>query len=78
MPLTGTPSTPTYDQDRRMIGVWMREPGTVGPVNAVRVFITIEAVWTLDPSALRDVYAALEVFGAHRAKVELAAEPHVR
>lgn len=74
MPLLRTPGEPELDAERSMLGFWMRDPAVpIGPVEGVRVFITLEALWTLEPSRPRDVATAFEIFGRHRGKVELAA-----
>src|ERR1700752_3832251 len=72
MPLIRTPSEPTYHEARRMLGVWMRVPNVIGPVEAVRVFVTLDALWDLEPRQVRDVYSALGIFDRHRGKVDLA------
>jgi hypothetical protein len=49
---------------------------TVGgsdPSNAVRVFVTYEALWQIDPLQARDVHAALDLFKNNRERVEAAA-----
>ena len=58
MPLVISSVEPTYDDARRMVGVWIRAPGAIGLVNGIRVFITLEALWVLEPSQVRDAYAA--------------------
>ena len=51
----------------------MREPGVTGPVEGVRVYITLEALWGLEPSQVRDVYAALGIFERNLDRIALAA-----
>jgi len=69
-----TPGTPVHDHARNMIGIWMRDrERRLGPVEGVHVFITLEALWQLEPSKSRDLASALEVFEHHRGKIELAA-----
>jgi hypothetical protein len=74
MPLIVSQVEPTYDEARRMVGTWMREPGVTGPVNGVRVYITLEALWGLEPSQTPDVVAsALGIFERHVGTIALAA-----
>ena len=74
MPLVRTPSTPEYDEARNMIGIWMRDPRIrLGPVDALRVFVTLEALWQLEPSKARNLDTAIDAFERHRGKIELAA-----
>ena len=57
-----------------MIGVWMRDPALrLGPVKGIRVFVTLEALWQLQPSKARDLVSGLEIFERSRGKIELAA-----
>src|SRR5690349_5408320 len=56
-----------------MVGLWMRDPDVVDPLQGVRVFVTLEALWTLDPLSVRDVPAALEIYEEQRGKIHLAA-----
>ena len=57
-----------------MVGTWMREPGVTGPVNGVRVYITLEALWGLEPSQTPDVVAsALGIFERRVGMIALAA-----
>ena len=55
MPLLASNITPGFDEARKMIGLWTRYPGVVGLLKGVRVFVTLEALWTLDPLSVRDV-----------------------
>jgi hypothetical protein len=73
MPLVISSAKPTYEEPRRMVGMWMRVPGVIGSVNAVRVFITLEALWSLEQSQVRDVYAALATFERNLGRIALAA-----
>ena len=73
MPLLASNITPDFDEARKMIGLWMRDPGVVGLLKGVRVFVTLEALWTLDPLSVRDVPAALEICEEQREKIHLAA-----
>jgi Protein of unknown function (DUF1488) len=62
MPLTATDIRPSLDENRKAIGVWMRnEDGS-----PVRVFVTCEALCQSEPSKAPDVYSALEIFDAGR------------
>jgi hypothetical protein len=66
MPLTATDIRPSLDEDRKAIGVWMQnERGS-----PVRVFVTCEALCQSQPSKVPDVYSALEIFDAERARLE--------
>jgi hypothetical protein len=56
-----------------MIGIWMRVPDAIGPIEGIRVFVTLDALWNLDSSAVRDLYSAVDIFDLHHGKVELAA-----
>jgi hypothetical protein len=72
MLLIGRATQPEPDEGRKALGVWGTVVGTV-PAAAVRVFATYEALWGLDPSKHRDVFSALKIFRANRAKIEAAA-----
>jgi len=73
MPLVISSIDPTYDDSRRMVGVWMRAPGAIGLVNGIRVFITLEALCVLEPSQVRDVNVALGIFEGNLSRIVLAA-----
>lgn len=73
MPLLASNIAPTFDEARQMVGLWMRAPDVVGSLQGVRVFVTLEALWTLDPLSLRTVPAALEICEEQRGKIHLAA-----
>lgn len=64
---------PTFDESRGMLGAWARVPDVVGPVEGVRVFVTLDALWTMEPSAVRDLSSALAIFGKRKGRVQLAA-----
>ena len=64
---------PAFHEARRMVGLWMHDPGVVGPLRGVRVFVTLEALWTLDPLSVRSVPAALEICEEQKGKIHLAA-----
>jgi hypothetical protein len=53
-----------------MLCFWMTVQETGEPV---RIFVTYNALWRLDPSQLRDVPAAIEIFNKKRASLEAAA-----
>jgi hypothetical protein len=38
----------------------MRNPGVVGSLQTIHVFVTLEALWTLDSVSVREVLAALK------------------
>lgn len=65
MPLTATTSRAIAHEDRMSVGVWMQDAGS-----QIRVFVTYEALWQLDPSCVRDVPSALAIFDANRAHIE--------
>jgi hypothetical protein len=71
MPLTATDVQPSLDENRKAIGVWMRnEEGS-----PVRVFVTCEALCQSEPSRVPDVYSAFDIFMAGRERFEkLASE----
>ena len=72
MPLMSTGIKEVLDSNRRAVGFWM----TVGgrrPVEAIRVFLTYEALAQLDPSQPKDVFAALAIFSKNRIRIEVAA-----
>jgi Protein of unknown function (DUF1488) len=74
-PLTTSGITPNYDQERRAIGVWMLD----GDMQAIRIFVTCEGLWSLDPNQVRDVDTAFQLFDKHRAHVEnVASARHAR
>ena len=73
MPLLASNIAPNFDETRKMVGLWMRDPAVVGPLHGVRVLVTLDALWTLDPLSVRDVPAALEICEEQRGKIHLAA-----
>jgi hypothetical protein len=73
MPLAPSEIAPNFDDARKMVGLWMRDPDIIGPLQGVRVFATLDALWTLDPLSVRDVPAALEICEEQRGKIHLAA-----
>jgi hypothetical protein len=66
MPLTATPNEPTAHSGRMAIGIWMQDENK----SPVRVFVSYEALSQIDPSKVRDLHAALEIFDANRARIE--------
>ncbi len=66
MPLTATDSRPVSHDDRKAVGVWMKDQSD----SPIRVFVTYEALWQSDPSQVRDVASALLIFDASRAHLE--------
>jgi hypothetical protein len=56
----------------RAIGFWMTVKATK-PVQPVRVFVSCEALFQLDPYDIRDVAATFEHFDRFRARIEAAA-----
>ena len=74
MPLLRTLGDAELDEARSMLGFWMRDPKVaIGPVEAVRVFVSLDALWQMSSSAARDVYSAVEIFDVQRGRIELAA-----
>jgi hypothetical protein len=73
MPLLPSNIAPSFDDSRKMVGLWMHDPNVVGSLHGVRVFVTLDALWTLDPLSVRDVPAALEICEEQRGKIHLAA-----
>jgi hypothetical protein len=71
MPLTATDVRRSVDDNRKAIGVWMRDEGQT----PVRVFVTYEALWQSEPSKPRDVFSAIDIFDAGQKRFEeLASE----
>src|ERR1041385_3204429 len=73
MPLAPSNIAPIFDEVRTMVGLWMRDPDIVGPVQGVRVFVTLDALWNLDPLSLRDVPAALVICEEQKGRIQIAA-----
>ena len=69
MPLIRTQSQPVSHDDRRAVGAWMKNVSGL----EVRVFVTLQALWQIDTSQVRDVRSALTLFDANRARLEGAA-----
>ncbi|MGA9010357.1 MAG: DUF1488 family protein [Xanthobacteraceae bacterium] len=65
MPLTATIVRAVPDDDRKAVGIWMENDNS-----QIRVFVTYEALWQIDPSCVRDVASALSIFDANRARLE--------
>jgi len=72
MPLTGTGGIGLPNDRRRAIGYWMTNK-KARPIEPVRVFVTYETLWQLDPTHPQDVPAAIGIFNANRTKIEAAA-----
>ena len=66
MPVIATDIRPSLDENRKAIGVWMRNEGG----SPVRVFVTCEALCQSEPSKVPDLYSALEIFDAGRDRFE--------
>jgi hypothetical protein len=60
------------DFGRKAIGFWMEVDGAE-PVQPVRVLVTYEALWQIDPSQMHDLQAAFAIFDKHRSDIEAAA-----
>jgi len=69
MPLTTTDQPGVPDDGRRAISFWMIIEGA----SPVRVFVTYEALWKIDPSHPRDVSGAIGIFNENRKRIEAAA-----
>lgn len=65
MPLAATTIRAVPDDDRKAVGVWMEDDNS-----QIRVFVTYEALWQMDPSGVRDVASALAIFDANRTHLE--------
>jgi len=68
MPLTATDVRPSVDEGRKAVGVWMRNEGDGGV--PVRVLVTYEALWQSQPSKVRDVVSAWDIFNDAREHFE--------
>jgi hypothetical protein len=66
MPLTATPTHASLRDDNHAIGVWMLNKHG----SKVRVFVTCEALWGTEPSKIRELDSALDIFGAGRERFE--------
>ena len=67
MPLSATNLPVVPDEHRRAIGFWMTDAKNDSPI---RVFVTYEALWQMDPSRLRDGPSAIATCEAHRTRLE--------
>jgi Protein of unknown function (DUF1488) len=65
-------SKPPPHSNSRSIGVWMSVEGRT-PIQPVRVLVSYEALSQFDPTNVRDLPAALEIFDRFRSQVEAAA-----
>jgi hypothetical protein len=65
-------SKPTPHIRPGAIGFWMTVEARM-PVQAVRVIVSTEALSQLDPSNVRDLHAAFEIFDRFRSQIEAAA-----
>lgn len=73
MPLVSDPqSKPLSHSNSRAIGFWMSVEGRA-PIQTVRVLVSYEALSELDPTNVRDLHGALEIFDGFRSQVETAA-----
>jgi hypothetical protein len=55
-----------FDDSRKAIGFWMRDDDN----HPVRVFVTCEGLWQLDPFLLRDLDSAFKLFDQFRGHIE--------
>jgi len=65
-------SKPLPHSNSRSIGIWMSVEGR-RPIQPVRVLVSNEALSQFDPTNVRDLHAALEIFDRFRSLVETAA-----
>jgi hypothetical protein len=65
--LKPTTVKPSYDEPRRAIGFWMRDDDEDKPV---RICVTCEGLWALNPSMVRDLDSAFKLFDEQRAHIE--------
>jgi hypothetical protein len=66
MPLTPTTLPGVLHDDRKAVGMWMQADNEA----PIRVFVIYEALWSIDPSQVRDVASALAIFDANRGRLE--------
>jgi hypothetical protein len=67
MPLSATHLPAIPDDDRKAVGFWMTNAKSDSPI---RVFVTYEALWQIDPSQVHDVASAVSTCNANRARLE--------
>ena len=67
MPLSATHLPAVPDDYHKAIGFWMTDAKTDSPI---RVFVTYEALWQMDPSQVQDVASAVATCKANRARLE--------
>jgi hypothetical protein len=60
--LTPTDLKPSYDEARSAIGFWMRD----NDHQPVRICVTCEGLWSLDPHQVRDLDTAFKLFDGLR------------
>lgn len=65
-------SKPIPHSNLMAIGIWMSVEGSK-PVQPVRVVVAYEALSQLDPTHVRDLPAALEIFDRFRSRIETTA-----
>jgi hypothetical protein len=61
-----------FDFDKRAVGFWMEVDGETPP-RFVRVFVTHEALSSIDPDRPRDFQGALATFDNNRDRIDRAA-----
>ena len=61
-----------FDFDKRAVGFWMEVDGETPP-RPVRVFVTHEALSSVDPERPRDFHGALATFDNNRDRIDRAA-----
>jgi hypothetical protein len=69
MPLTTCNKPAREHSEQNAAGFWMKS----GPTQFVRILVTYEALWELDPKKVRDAYSALETLDKQREMIETVA-----
>lgn len=68
VPLIGTASKVVFDEERMALGTWMAVAETY-PIRPVRVFVTVQALTSLDPLEVPDREGAFKIFERERASI---------
>ena len=67
MPLSATTLPIVTDNDRKAIGFWMTDAKND---SAIRIFVTYEALWQIDPLQVRDAASAIATCSTNRERLE--------